>query len=98
MGMKRYKPTSPGRRQASVPDFAELTRSKPEKSLVEGLRRKGGRNNEGRRSAWLQGGGHKRRYRIIDFRRDKPGVPATVRSIEYDPNRTCRLALVSYGD
>jgi len=97
--MKVYKPTSPGRRGMSGFDFTELTPGKkPEKSLTEGKQRTGGRNNNGRITSRFRGGGHKKRYRIIDFRRNKTGVPATVASIEYDPNRTCRLALLHYAD
>jgi large subunit ribosomal protein L2 len=98
MGIKRYKPTSAGRRQASVSDFADITRSHPEKSLTVGVHKKGGRNSNGRTTAWQRGGGHARRYRLIDFQRDKPGVPAKVRSIEYDPNRSARIALLVYAD
>jgi len=99
MAIRRYKPTTPGRRGASGSDFSELTRSEPEKSLVEPLHGKGGRNVHGRITARHQGGGHKRAYRIIDFRRaDKDGVPAKVAHIEYDPNRTARIALLHYAD
>ena len=98
MGIKHYKPTSPGRRQATVSDFADITKARPEKQLSVGMRKRGGRNNEGRITAWQRGGGHRRRYRIIDFRRDKTGIPATVTSIEYDPNRTARIALLCYAD
>src|SRR5690606_39520114 len=99
MGIRRYKPTTPGRRGASVADFAELTRSRPEKSLVRPISQKGGRNAYGRITTRHQGGGHKRRYRVIDFRRaDKDGVPAKVAHIEYDPNRTARIALLHYAD
>jgi large subunit ribosomal protein L2 len=98
MGIKRYKPTSAGRRQASVQDFSEVTRTEPEKSLTTGARKRGGRNHSGRVTSWLRGGGHKRRYREIDFRRDKVGIPGTVTSIEYDPNRTARIALITYAD
>jgi large subunit ribosomal protein L2 len=98
MGIRKYKPTSPGRRKASVSDFAEITRSEPERSLLEPLRKTGGRNNHGRITARRRGGGHKRRYRVIDFRRDKDGVPAEVTSIEYDPNRSVRIALLTYAD
>ena len=99
MGIRRYKPTTPGRRGASGSDFAELTRSEPEKSLVEPLHGRGGRNVHGRITARHQGGGHKRAYRVIDFRRaDKDGVPAKVAHIEYDPNRTARIALLHYAD
>src|SRR6201989_3219484 len=99
MGIRNYKPTTPGRRGASVSDFAEITRSEPEKSLVRPLHSKGGRNVHGRVTARHQGGGHKRAYRLIDFRRhDKDGVPAKVAHIEYDPNRTARIALLHYAD
>ena len=99
MAIRKYKPTTPGRRGSSVADFSEVTRSTPEKSLVEPLPKKGGRNNQGRITTRHQGGGHKRAYRIIDFRRnDKDGVPATVAHIEYDPNRTARIALLHYAD
>jgi len=99
MAIKSYKPTSPGRRGMSVSDFSEVTRSKPEKSLVEGrVNRSGGRNSGGRTTAWHRGGGHKRRYRRIDFRREKIGVPARVAAIEYDPNRTANIALLHYRD
>jgi len=99
MGIRKYKPTTPGRRGSSVADFVEVTRSEPEKSLVRPLSKKGGRNNSGRVTTRHQGGGHKRAYRLIDFRRhDKDGVPATVAHIEYDPNRTARIALLHYAD
>jgi large subunit ribosomal protein L2 len=99
MGIRRYNPTSPGRRGATVSDFAELTPgAKPEKSLLRPKRRTGGRNNQGKTTARFRGGGHKRDYRIIDFRRDKDGVPARVASIQYDPNRTARIALLHYVD
>ena len=98
MGIRRYNPTSPGRRKSSVSDFAELTTSTPEKSLLEPMKKKGGRNNQGRITSRHRGGGHKRRYRKIDFRRDKDGVPATVTTIEYDPNRSVRIALLTYAD
>src|SRR6266550_7656636 len=99
MGIRKYKPTTPGRRGASVADFVEITRSTPEKSLVRPLHSKGGRNNAGRVTVRHQGGGHKRAYRVIDFRRhDKDGVPAKVAHIEYDPNRTARIALLHYAD
>jgi large subunit ribosomal protein L2 len=99
MGIRKYKPTTPGRRGASVADFSELTRSTPEKSLLKPLPRKAGRNNAGRITTRHQGGGHKRQYRVIDFRRaDKDGVPAKVAHIEYDPNRTARIALLHYAD
>jgi large subunit ribosomal protein L2 len=99
MGIRKYKPTTPGRRGASVADFVEITRSEPEKSLVRPLTRSGGRNNAGRITTRHQGGGHKRAYRIIDFRRhDKDGIPAKVAHIEYDPNRSARIALLHYVD
>ena len=99
MGIRKYKPTTPGRRGASGSDFSEITRSEPEKSLVRPLHGKGGRNVHGRVTARHQGGGHKRAYRLIDFRRhDKDGVPAKVAHIEYDPNRTARIALLHYVD
>src|SRR3712207_503693 len=99
MGIRKYKPTTPGRRGSSVADFAEITRSEPEKSLVRPLHNKGGRNSYGRVTTRHQGGGHKRAYRLIDFRRaDKDGVPAKVAHIEYDPNRTARIALLHYAD
>lgn len=98
MGLKKYKPTSPGRRGMSVSDFAEITCTTPEKSLLEPLHNKGGRNNNGRITVRHQGGGHKRRYRVIDFKRNKDGVPAKVATIEYDPNRSARIALLHYLD
>src|SRR3954466_8923751 len=98
MPVRRYKPTSPGRRFMSVSTFEEVTKSKPEKSLLEPVTKKGGRNNNGRITTRHQGGGHKRRYRIIDFKRLKDGVPAKVHSIEYDPNRSANIALLHYAD
>jgi len=99
MAIRKYKPTSPGRRGSSVADFVEVTRSEPEKSLVRPLSKTGGRNNSGRITSRHIGGGHKRAYRVIDFRRhDKDGVPGKVAHIEYDPNRTARLALIHYAD
>lgn len=99
MGIKYYKPTSPGRRQMSGLDFADLSRDKsPEKRLVKGRSAKGGRNGNGRITVRFRGGGHKRRYRSVDFKRDKVGVPAKVAAIEYDPNRSARLALLYYVD
>ena len=99
MPIRKYKPTTPGRRGSSVADFVEITRTTPEKSLTRPLPKKGGRNNQGRITTRHQGGGHKRAYRIIDFRRyDKDGVPAKVAHIEYDPNRTARIALLHYAD
>jgi large subunit ribosomal protein L2 len=96
--IRKYKPTSPGRRAMSVADFSELTRKEPEKRLTSGIRKSGGRNNDGRVTSWHRGGGHKRLYRVIDFKRDKIGVPAKVAAIEYDPNRSCRIALLHYRD
>ena len=99
MAIRKYKPTTPGRRGSSVADFAEITRSTPEKSLLVPLPKKGGRNVHGRITTRHQGGGHKRQYRLIDFKRvDKDGVPAKVAHIEYDPNRTARIALLHYAD
>ena len=98
MGIKTYKPTSAGRRHGSVLDFTELTADRPEKSLLEPMRRTGGRNNHGRITVRHRGGGHKRRYRRIDFKRDKDGIPARVKSIEYDPNRSANIALLWYAD
>ena len=99
MGIRHYKPTSPGRRGADVSDFADLTPgAKVEKSLLEPKRRTNGRNNQGIITCRHRGGGHKRAYRLIDFRRNKDGVPAVVDSIQYDPNRTARIALLKYAD
>ncbi|MBW1684726.1 MAG: 50S ribosomal protein L2 [Deltaproteobacteria bacterium] len=99
MSVRNYKPTSPGRRGMSVSDFSELTRGKPERSLVEGrVNRTGGRNAHGRITSWQRGGGHKRRYRRVDFRREKLGIPARVAAIEYDPNRSANIALLHYRD
>ena len=98
MGIKTYKPTSPGRRDGSVLDYAELTTTKPEKSLLRPLKKTGGRNNRGRITSRRRGGGNKRRYRVIDFKRDKIGVPARVATIEYDPNRSCFISLLHYVD
>ncbi len=98
MPLRKYKPTSPGRRGMTVAEFTEVTKRKPERSLVSGLRKSGGRNNLGRITSFQRGGGHKRRYRKIDFKRDKRGIPARVAAIEYDPNRSARLALLYYAD
>jgi len=98
MGIKTRKPTSPGQRDMMYSDFADITRSKPEKSLTAPLKKTGGRNSSGRMTSRRRGGGHKRKYRIIDFKRDKHGVPAKVATIEYDPNRTARIALLHYVD
>ena len=98
MPVKKYQPTSPGRRFMTVSDFAEITKSEPEKSLLEPLKATGGRNSSGRLTVRHQGGGHKRMYRIIDFKRDKFDIPAKVAAIEYDPNRSARIALLHYAD
>ena len=98
MGIKVYKPTSAGRRGMTGFDFAEITKDRPEKRLTEGQKQQGGRNNQGRVTTRFQGGGHKQRYRVIDFKRTKTGVPAKVAAVEYDPNRTCRIALLHYVD
>ncbi|HWC32613.1 MAG TPA: 50S ribosomal protein L2 [Actinomycetota bacterium] len=98
MGLRKYKPTTPGRRGASVSDFKEITRDEPERSLVRPLPKKAGRNAYGRITARRRGGGTKRQYRVIDFRREKDGVPAKVAQIEYDPNRSARIALLHYAD
>ena len=98
MAIRTLKPTSPGRRFMTVNDFAEVTTDKPEKSLLAPLKRTGGRNNTGRITSWQRGGGHKRRYRIIDFKRNKFGIPAKVKTIEYDPNRSAYIALLAYVD
>ena len=98
MGIRQFKPVTKGTRFRSVSDFSEITRTTPEKSLVEPLTKSGGRDNHGHISMRRRGGGHKRKYRIIDFKRDKFGIAATVREIEYDPNRSARIALVEYAD
>lgn len=98
MGVRKYKPSSPGRRFQTVSDFAEITTTTPEKSLLEPLPKKAGRNSYGRITTRHQGGGHKRKYRKIDFKRRKDGIPAKVASIEYDPNRSARIALLNYAD
>jgi large subunit ribosomal protein L2 len=98
MATRKLKPTSPGRRFQTISDFAEITRTTPEKSLTTGLTKKAGRNNNGRVTARRRGGGHKTLYRIIDFKRNKLGVPAKVAEIEYDPNRSARIALLHYAD
>ncbi len=98
MPIKSYKPTSPGRRGMTVSTFEEVTQRSPEKSLVKPLKKSGGRNFRGKITVRHRGGGHKRRYRLIDFKRDKFGVPARIASIEYDPNRSARIALLVYGD
>ncbi len=98
MAIRKLKPTSPGRRFMTVSDFAEITKTEPEKSLTEGLTKKSGRNSYGRVTSRRRGGGHKRRYRLIDFKRNKNDVPALVHSVEYDPNRSARIALLHYAD
>src|SRR5438309_6130101 len=98
MGIRRYKPTTPGRRGASGADYSEVTKDRPEKSLTRSSKSSGGRNTYGRVTARHRGAGNKRRYRLIDFRRNKDGIPARVASIEYDPNRNCRIALLHYRD
>jgi large subunit ribosomal protein L2 len=98
MPARKFKPTSPGRRFMTVSDFAEVTKSEPEKTLVEPVKKRGGRNNNGRITTRHRGGGHKRRYRVIDFKRVKDGVPAKVAAIEYDPNRSANIALLHYAD
>ncbi len=98
MGIRKLKPVTPSQRHASLPTFEEITKARPEKSLVEPLRKRGGRNHSGHATARYRGGGHKRNYRLIDFKRDKFGVKAKVVSVEYDPNRSARIALVQYED
>src|SRR6187431_3433400 len=98
MGIKKYKPTTPSRRYFNTADFAEITTSTPEKSLLEPLRKKGGRNHHGHVTSRFRGGGHKQAYRRIDFRRDKHGIAGKIATIEYDPNRNARIALVVYAD
>jgi large subunit ribosomal protein L2 len=98
MAIKTYRPTSPGRRGMTVSTFEEITRTEPERSLLRPLRKRSGRNVYGRITVRRRGGGHKRQYRLIDFNRDKVGIPARVRSIEYDPNRSARIALLTYAD
>ena len=98
MAIRNLKPVTPGQRQRSVDTFDDVTTSKPKKSLLKSLRKKGGRNSNGRITVRHRGGGHKRRYRVIDFRRDKHGIPARVATIEYDPNRSARIALLVYAD
>ncbi|WP_377887094.1 50S ribosomal protein L2 [Alkalihalobacillus sp. R86527] len=98
MAIKKYKPTTNGRRGMSVSDFAEITTDQPEKSLLTPLHKKGGRNSQGRLTVRHQGGGHKRKYRVIDFKRDKDGIPGRVATIEYDPNRSANIALINYAD
>jgi len=98
MPIKKRKPTNPASRFQEYASFEELTKGTPEKSLTRGKKRSGGRNNQGEITIWWRGGGHKRRYRQVDFRRDKHGVPATVAAVEYDPNRSARIALLHYAD
>ena len=98
MPIRKYKPTSPGRRHQTVQTFDEITTDEPYKPLTESLHKSGGRNNSGQLTSWWRGGGHKRRYRAIDFKRSKRDIPATVSTIEYDPNRSARIALVTYAD
>lgn len=98
MSLKKLKPITPGQRFRVVNDFDEVTTSKPQKSLIASKKRSGGRNNDGKMTMRYVGGGHKKRYRIIDFKRNKDGIPATVKTIEYDPNRTANIALLNYAD
>jgi large subunit ribosomal protein L2 len=98
MPIRKYKPTSPGRRFQTVQTFDDITTNEPHKPLVENLHRSGGRNNHGELTSWWRGGGHRRLYRIIDFKRDKKDIPGKVSTIEYDPNRSARIALVTYAD
>ncbi|GJQ21131.1 MAG: 50S ribosomal protein L2 [Bacteroidia bacterium] len=98
MAIRKLRPMTPGTRFASVSTFEEITKEKPEKSLLRPLKKSGGRNNLGRITSRHRGGGHKRRYRVIDFKREKHGIPATVTAIEYDPNRSARIALLTYAD
>ena len=98
MAVKKLRPITPGQRYRTAPMFETITKSKPEKSLTTPLNHKGGRNNTGKMTVRNVGGGHKRKYRVIDFKRDKVNIPATVKAIEYDPNRTSRIALLYYKD
>jgi len=98
MAIKRFKPTTPSRRYMTTLDKSDLSKVEPEKSLLDTVKKSGGRNNQGRLTSRFRGGGHKRRYRIIDFKRDKENIPATVATIEYDPNRTANIALLNYAD
>jgi large subunit ribosomal protein L2 len=98
MALKQYNPTSPGRRFMTTLDFSDLADKRPERALTEPLKKTGGRNSKGRTTIWFRGGGHKRHYRVIDFRRDKRDVPAKVAALEYDPNRSARIALLHYRD
>src|SRR6056297_630093 len=98
MAVKKYKPVTPGQRTKLIASFSEVTSPRPEKSLLKPMKKSGGRNNQGRMTNRYRGGGHKRRYRLIDFKRDKDNVEGRVKSIEYDPNRSARIALVVYAD
>ena len=98
MGLKKFSPVTPGTRFKIANDFTEITTNKPEKSLLITKKRSGGRNNDGKMTMRYIGGGHKKQYRLIDFKRNKDGVPATVKTIEYDPNRSARIALLVYAD
>jgi len=98
MGLRKLKPTTPGQRHKVIGDFAEITKSTPEKSLLASKKKSGGRNNTGKMTMRYIGGGHKKKYRVIDFNRDKHDIPATVKAVEYDPNRTARIALLYYAD
>jgi large subunit ribosomal protein L2 len=98
MAIRSYKPTSPGRRFQTIQDYAEITTAKPFKPLTEHLKKSGGRNNHGEITMWWRGGGHRRLYRLIDFKRDKIGIPGKIVTVEYDPNRSARIALVQYAD
>jgi large subunit ribosomal protein L2 len=98
MSLRKFKPTTPGQRHKIISDFSEVTKGAPEKSLLAAKKKSGGRNNTGKMTMRYIGGGHKQRYRVIDFKRDKHGIPAVVKSIEYDPNRTARIALLFYAD
>ncbi len=98
MATKKIKPNTPGQRHRTAPVFDEVTTDKPNKSLTKGKHQSGGRNNRGRMTMRYRGGGHKRKYRVIDFKRDKMDIPAKVQTIEYDPNRTARIALLAYAD
>ena len=98
MGVKKFKARTPGRRWGTVADFSEITKKSPEKSLTVSLKKSGGRNNHGRITSRGRGGGHKRKYRLIDFKYSKKGIAGTITAIEYDPNRTARIALVTYDD
>lgn len=98
MSLRKLKPTTPGQRHKIISDYSEITKSKPEKSLVASKKKSGGRNNDGKMTMRYIGGGHKQKYRVVDFKREKHGVPATVKAIEYDPNRTARIALLYYAD